>query len=206
MTQILLATFILSAVHAAIPSHWLLITAISGARNWDSNKTIRFALLAGLMHTAGTSLIGFLLGFAGLRLSETVESFGNILPYILIAFGAFYALSGILGRHSHSSNPSWISDIENHPDSHVYAFVLTFMFLSPCLEVEAFFLYAGALGYGAVVAVALIYMSVTIAGLTLFAWISTRWFIKIKEGLIDKYERVFTGMVLIISGVFLALV
>jgi sulfite exporter TauE/SafE len=88
------------------PDHYLPFIMMSWARGWSGYKTGLITFLCGLGHIGGSvvlGLIGVSLGLAVGRL-EFVESFrGNLVAWLLIAFGLVYFVWGL--RRAYKSRP-----------------------------------------------------------------------------------------------------
>ncbi|SOD95181.1 hypothetical protein SAMN06269250_4770 [Spirosoma fluviale] len=81
------------------------------------------------------------------------------------------------------------------------------MFLSPCLEIEAYFLSAGANGRGwygipAVVLVAIIYNVITLSGMLLMVTLGRRGLKRINPHWFEHRENLITGLTLVGLAVF----
>lgn len=71
------------------------------------------------------------------------------------------------------------------------------MFLSPCMEINAYFLSAGALGWQALGMVALIYNVVTLAGMLLMVLVASRGLRLINAHWFEHNENLITSLILI---------
>jgi len=77
MSQIIVGSIILSLIHALILSHWLPLITIGTAQGWDNARLLGTTALTGLSHTVSTTLVGFLVSFAGIQFTKTSCSFPN---------------------------------------------------------------------------------------------------------------------------------
>ena len=87
-------------LHAALPTHWLPFVLAGRRQNWTRNKTLAIAALAGSGHVLFTIVLGAAIAWFGIAMDSWI---GNVFPYIaggiLIAFGAYYLVSGSDDHH-----------------------------------------------------------------------------------------------------------
>jgi drug/metabolite transporter (DMT)-like permease len=76
------------------------------------------------------------------------------------------------------------------------------MFFSPCLEIEAYYFTAGALGWGGIAVVSMVYLIVTVLGMLLLVDLGRRGVEKMKWHFLEHHEKRVTGLVLVVLGVF----
>jgi putative Mn2+ efflux pump MntP len=166
MIQIIPGTLLLSAIHAAIPNHWLPLIAVSKAEKWTLGQTRRATLISGFAHTLSTLLIGILVGFAGYSLSERYEAVSQrIAPMILIGLGLVYIYLDWRrmrnGHHGHTHEYAPATASRRLKGSVLFTLSLS-MFLTPCLEIEAYYFQAGLLGWKGIFAVSAVYTFTTL--------------------------------------------
>ncbi|MEO0364665.1 MAG: hypothetical protein AAF265_04125 [Pseudomonadota bacterium] len=81
-------------VHTAIgPDHYLPFVVLGKARQWTTRKTAMITLLCGVVHVAGSVLLGAIGVAAGLALRqlEWLEGMrGDLAAWLLLAFGLIY--------------------------------------------------------------------------------------------------------------------
>lgn len=199
MIQILTGTIVLSLLHAVIPNHWLPVLAIAKKQNWTLTETLQVTFLAGMAHVVSTLFIGFIISIFGYTLAEQTAHFLHIVaPIILIGMGIFF-----IYQHHHHHHFDLKEAKGNEPLSKrkIVALLTGAMFLSPCLEIEGFFLIAGGLGVFAVILISVIYLLITVGGMLL--WVGWAY-----KGLnIKNWHRlehnagIITGLVLVATGV-----
>jgi hypothetical protein len=91
------------------PDHYLPFIVLSKARQWSPYKTMWITLISGIGHVGSSILIdtiGIALGI-GLNRLESIEMFkGEIVAWMLFAFGIAYTLFGIYKylRNSHHAH------------------------------------------------------------------------------------------------------
>ncbi len=197
-TDLLLGSLVLSLLHAAIPNHWLPIVAIGKRLGWSARKASRITLLAGGAHALSTVLIGLLVSAAGWQLSAFVETFmETAAPLMLILLGAVFIWRHYYHQHFHLHGQVPIQ----LPEKQLIVALASAMFLSPCLEIGAFFLVAGTHGAWAVFSLSALYTITTVGGMVV--WVQLVW-----HGLtlanwhtLEHYAGIISGVVLILAGV-----
>jgi uncharacterized iron-regulated membrane protein len=75
------------------------------------------------------------------------------------------------------------------------------MFFSPCFEIEAYFLIAGAHGWQQVAILAILYTVVTVAGMVLWIRIAYKGLLKVNWHALEHNAGIITGVTLILTGV-----
>jgi hypothetical protein len=80
------------------------------------------------------------------------------------------------------------------------------MFLSPCLEIEAYYFTAGTHGWPAIIGVSLVYLVVTLSGMLLLVYLGFRGLEKLRWTYLEHHEKQVTGITLIILGILAYLV
>ncbi len=200
MLHILLGSLALSLVHAAIPNHWLPLVAVSKAQRWSHSQALAVTALTGTAHAASTILIGVLVGVLGYSLSSK-ETLTWLLPgLLLIALGVAYLILDRRGRHSHEHFPQDVARTPTAPTVSIVLSLAAAMFFSPCIEVEAYYLQGGALGWPGIVAISVVYLIVTVSGMVLLVHLGLHGARHIRSEFLEHHERKATGYVLIALG------
>ncbi|MBZ0244597.1 MAG: hypothetical protein K8H85_01495, partial [Cyclobacteriaceae bacterium] len=101
MITLIGGSLVLSILHTLIPNHWLPILAIGKKEGWSITQTTKITILSGLAHALSTVLIGFLVGFIGVSLSDQPYFSNFITPGILILLGVFYIYQYHHHKHFH---------------------------------------------------------------------------------------------------------
>ncbi|NBB22697.1 hypothetical protein GVN20_25300 [Runella sp. CRIBMP] len=196
MNEILFGALILSILHALIPSHWLPFVTIGKTEHWSESRTLAVTGLAGLAHTVSTSILGLIIGYAGYELSESYHELAeSVIPAVLLMLGLWYLMQHI--RHSHAHEHIDPAAINGKSFKTLLLSLCVGMFLSPCMEINAYFLSAGALGWQALGLVALIYNVVTLAGMILMVWVASRGLRLVNAHWFEHNENLITGLTLI---------
>ncbi|WP_028665362.1 hypothetical protein [Runella zeae] len=196
MNQILFGSLILSILHALIPSHWLPFITIGKTERWTEIRTLTVTALAGLAHTISTTILGLIVGLAGYELAEKYHELAeSVIPAVLLMLGLWYLMQHLRHQHAHEH-----IDTQKQKGKSFNGLLFSLcvgMFLSPCMEINAYFLSAGALGWQALGLVALIYNVVTLAGMLMMVWVAGRGLRLINAHWFEHNENLITGLTLL---------
>ncbi|HCZ36189.1 MAG TPA: hypothetical protein DHV26_09725 [Cytophagales bacterium] len=197
MITLIAGSLTLSVLHALIPNHWLPVLAIARKENWSVNKATKVTLIAGLAHALSTVLIGFIIGVAGIQLAANLNYFtAYIAPSVLIALGVFFIYQHHTHKHFHLHRHKEIVS-----DKKVIVSLVVAMFFSPCFEIEAYFLMAGARGLKLVSLIALLYTVVTVGGMVIWVSITYRGLLKLNWHTLEHNAGIITGITLVLTGI-----
>ncbi|MBK8503562.1 MAG: hypothetical protein IPL46_15920 [Saprospiraceae bacterium] len=198
MYNIIVGSLLLSLLHAIIPNHWLPVLAIGRKQGWSLAETSRITFIAGSAHVMSTLVIGILLGLIGRELGSQIENFTHIIgPSILILMGLYFVQQHY--RHHHFHLP--IKEIETKSKKSIIVALITAMFLSPCMEIEAYFLLAGSESWYLLLAIAGMYAVVTITGMLIWIRVVYRGLLKLNWHKWEHNAGIITGLVLISTGI-----
>jgi len=198
MNQILIGSILLSLLHAVIPSHWLPILSIGKKDNWTIKEVTQVTFLSGLAHALSTIIIGVILGLLGSGLSNKIEHFTHyIAPAVLIVLGVFFIYQHHRHKHFHLHQPPKPS--LSKPK--IIMALVGAMFLSPCLEIEAYFLMAGTKGWWAVATIAALYLIISVTGMVLWVRLAYKGILKLDWHSVEHKAGIITGWTLIITGI-----
>jgi len=196
MEQIIIGSLLLSVLHAVIPSHWLPIIAIGRKESWSVKEISEVTILSGLAHVVSTVILG--VGFAalGIELTESIENFSRIMaPIILILLGLIFIYRNHRHKHFHLSQP------ERKSKKEIIIALIISMFLSPCLEIEGYFLLAGSQGWNVVGMLVFLYSTITIIGMVVWVRFAYRGFLKLNWHSYEHNAGIITGLTLIGTGI-----
>jgi hypothetical protein len=198
MLQLIIGSVILSLLHALIPNHWLPIVAIARKEKWARSETLGVTLLAGLAHAASTIIIGFLLGLLGFTLSNEIGFFTSLVaPAILISLVLFFIWQHYRHHHFHLHKEV---KTKNRTKGQIVILLTIAMFFSPCLEIEAYYPVAGAIGWYAVVIISLIYLLLSVGGMVIWVNWAYKKITHVNWHKIEHNAGIITGIVLILTG------
>jgi nickel/cobalt transporter (NicO) family protein len=199
MYELLLASLSISVLHATIPNHWLPIVAIGRKSAWTAGKTVRITVLAGSAHALSTIMIGLVLSLVGWRLAGWVELFTRVAaPSMLIVLGLIFIWRHYYHRHFHLHG-----QIQGElPERQLILALSLAMFLSPCLEIGAFFLVAGTMGYQVVFSLSLLYFITTVGGMAVWVWLVWRGLSRTNWHALEHNAGIISGVILVLSGIW----
>lgn len=194
MITLLIGSALLSIFHALIPSHWLPILAIGRKEGWPPAKTLWVTFLAASAHVLSTILVGIILSAIGGVMTKTLTFFTEWLsPILLISLGVFYLYQHYYHHHFHL-----------HKQAGNYGLIASLalaMFLSPCFEIEGYFLAAGQYGWGFTGLLALVYGVTTIIGMMVWMQLALHGLKRLDWHAWEHYSGLIAGAVLVLSGI-----
>jgi len=213
--------FALSVLHALIPNHWLPFVILGRNEKWSASTTLFATFLGGSAHLASTVTIGAVVGVLGLAFSNAFErQYTFIAGSILILLGIILIARQIRGRegrlHRHFIREDAHSFVENDESVHAHASyahlrttravasisaLVVMMFFSPCLELEAYYLVAGRLGWLGIILVSLVYFVVTVGLMMAFVMMAFRGLERLKWKFLERNEGLIGGTLLALLGI-----
>jgi putative Mn2+ efflux pump MntP len=198
MYSVIIGSLLLSLLHAVIPNHWLPILAIGRKDNWTLQEITKVTFISGLAHALSTIGLGIILGFLGLQLADKIEYFTHyIAPAFLIAIGLFFIYQHHRHKHFHlHSVPK-----PTMPKRKIIAALVISMFLSPCMEIEGYFLLAGTKGLWAVISIAALYLTISVSGMVLWVRLAYKGILKLNWHTLEHKSGIITGWTLVITGI-----
>ncbi|MBC7510928.1 MAG: hypothetical protein H7320_19615 [Ferruginibacter sp.] len=198
MYSIFIGSVLLSLLHAVIPNHWLPVLAIGKKDNWTLQEVTKVTFISGLAHALSTIVIGIILGFLGLQLASKIQYFTHfIAPAVLILLGVFFIYQHHRHKHFHLHQ---VSKLSLSKTKIIMALVVA-MFLSPCLEIEAYFLMAGTKGWWAVATIAALYLTISVTGMVVWVRLVYKGMLKLNWHTLEHKAGIITGWTLIITGI-----
>ncbi|CAG5001393.1 hypothetical protein DYBT9275_02656 [Dyadobacter sp. CECT 9275] len=195
MNQIILGSVALSLIHALIPSHWLPFVTIGRSMGWSRRQVLNTTFLAGAAHTLSTTIFGLMVSFAGFQLSENQSIIASkIVPLFLLLLGTWFVMQYYRHQaHSHIDEKL----LKYGSNRRILLSLMLMMFLSPCFEINAYFLNAGAIGWYAVMTIVVIYNVLTLSGMMLMVNLGSKGIKSINIHWLEHYEQLITGLTLI---------
>ncbi|MES2374480.1 MAG: hypothetical protein V4557_18025 [Bacteroidota bacterium] len=198
MYNILVGSILLSLLHAVIPNHWLPVLAIGRKENWSIGEVTKVTFLSGLAHALSTIIIGIVLGLLSIQLSDSIEYFTKLVaPVLLIAMGTFFIYQHHRHKHFHLHE---VPKPSLSKTKVILALVIA-MFLSPCMEIEAYFLLAGTRGIWAVLLIAGLYLIISVSGMVLWVRLAYKGILKLNWHTLEHNAGIITGWTLVITGI-----
>jgi putative Mn2+ efflux pump MntP len=205
MWQILIGSLVLSLIHAAIPNHWIPLVAIGKSEKWSIKETLMTTLITGFAHTLSTVLIGIIVGLIGFKISNSYSMFMNYLaPSILIGIGLIYVIIDFKGKESHQHIEVDNTKNKNNIKSKIaiISSLSLAMFLTPCIEVEAYYFQAGTVGWKGIFIVSAVYTFTTVFLMLLLVYAGFKGTQQLRSHTLEHHEKLITGSVLVALGVF----
>lgn len=199
MTTLLTGTIMLSLLHGLIPSHWLPVLALKERFGWHGSKTLRIASVAALAHSLSTFLLGVFLGLFSLSLAGTLNSYTRwVIPALLIAIGFYFIIHHHRHHHFHFNEKQ---KLDQAGATQVVTLLVFMMFLSPCLEIEAYFLIAGTHGWPMILTVGLFYTIVSVLGITFWVYLAQKGLHRFNWHKLEHNAGLVSGSILILTGI-----
>lgn len=198
MLTLITGSLVLSVLHALIPNHWLPVLAISRKEKWSISQTTSVTLLSGLAHASSTVLLGLAFAFVGGALADTVHHFTTVVaPLVLISLGAVYIYQHHRHKHFHLHAQATTAVSRRR----IVTALAIAMFFSPCLEIEAYFLLAGAQGWAQVTLLAVLYTVVTVSGMVIWIRVAYRGVFRLNWHSLEHNAGIISGATLIATGI-----
>ena len=203
MWQIFLGSLVLGLIHPLFPNHWLPLIAISKTEKWSTRELVFATLITGFSHTLSTIFIGIIVGFVGIKLTESYSYITRVAaPLILLIIGIIYILLDFRSAHHHHHHFE-LSDKKLKNKKSKTAIIVSLcigMFLSPCIEIEAYYFQAATKGWLGILIVSLVYLIVTLSIMVSLVYLGMKGINKLKSEFFEHHEKLITGAVLILLG------
>lgn len=202
MIQLIIGSFVLSIIHAAIPNHWIPLVTIGKAGKWSRSETLWITAITGCAHVISTILVGIIVGFFGYKFSSAYELVPKLVaPLILVIMGVISIIIDLKKNHHHKDLLK--TDVMYKKTKLAIITSLSIaMFFSPCIEIEAYYFTAGTFGWLGITVVSIIYFIVTVSGMLLLVDLGRKGVEKIKWQFLEHHEKKIIGIVLIVLGIF----
>ena len=198
MVSVITGSLVISLLHALIPNHWLPVMAIGRKEGWSLGETSRITFIAGVSHVVSTVLIGILIGLIGEELANNLDHFTHVVAHsILILMGLYFLREHYHHHHFHLRKQT----LEKKTKQSIITALVVAMFLSPCMEIEAYFLLAGTEGWHLMLLIAVMYSVITITGMLIWVRIVYKGLLKLNWHKWEHNAGIITGLTLIATGV-----
>ena len=206
------------------PDHYVPFIVLSKARNWSKSKTLWITFISGVGHVGSSVILGILGVALGISLNklESIEEFrGELVGWLLFAFGMGYLFYGLYkhlkgrGHHHHFFNfllpkrirkmhhlPSGDEDLDQKEKTNITFWVIFLIFVfGPC-EVLIPMLIFPAANHSAmgVAIIALIFGIVTILTMLIVVYLGYKGanFVKFKHK--SEYVHIVAGVIIAFLG------
>lgn len=199
MIQLFAATFLVSLLHALIPSHWIPLLSISRTYKWSRNETLRMSFFLSCAHILSSLLIGLFLGFLGLSLQDRLEnSFQSISSGLLVIFGLYFLYRHHTHHHFHVDDELLEPPVRKRQ---LFLSLMMFMILSPCMEITGFFFKSAAFGTWALLGTGVIYTITSMVSMIAWVYFLYYGFQKINAHQWEHRSGILTGITIILTGI-----
>ncbi|MEO6720041.1 MAG: hypothetical protein ABIN67_06730 [Ferruginibacter sp.] len=197
MFSIIAGSLIISLLHAVIPNHWLPVIAIGRKEKWTVNDVTRVTIICALAHGFSTILIGAVLSLLGAKLDSNLEYFTSIVaPVTLILLGLLFIYRHHRHKHFHID-----ASVAKKSKTAIIITLVVAMFLSPCMEIEAYFLLAGTHSVSLFWLIALLYLVITTTGMVLLVRYAYIGLLKLNWHSLEHNAGIITGLTLVATGI-----
>jgi len=206
--QIFISSLVLSLIHAAIPNHWIPLIAVSKTEKWTNKETLFATFITGIAHTLSTVIIGIIVGFVGLKLFEHYSNVSEIIaPIILISIGILYLFFDLKASHHHHHHHHHHFDVQDQirKKKSKWAIITSLsiaMFLTPCVEIEAYYFQAATIGWIGIFIVSIVYVFSTLILMFVLVYLGLKGVNKFNSHYLEHHEKRITGIILILLGLF----
>jgi nickel/cobalt transporter (NicO) family protein len=202
----------IGAVHTLLgPDHFIPFVAMSRAGDWSARKTLWITTVCGLVHVAGSVLIGLLglaLGVVVMKL-EALESLrGDLAAWMLIAFGLAYLTWGIVQAvreipHGHVHAAATVGFASGATGASVWSpwlLFLVFVF-GPCEPLIPVLMYPAAkASLWAMAAVVAAFTLATVATMTVTVMVMRFGMSFLHLPQFGRFSHAFAGLAILVCG------
>ncbi|MEI8271202.1 MAG: hypothetical protein WCG08_01110 [Paludibacter sp.] len=204
MWQIFIGSLLLGLIHPLVPNHWIPLIAISKTEKWTTRESVFATLITGFSHTISTIIIGIIVGFVGIKLTESYSYITRIAaPVVLFAIGLIYIGLDFRSKHQHQHFVLDKNKLKTKKSKTAVLVSLCIgMFLSPCIEIEAYYFQAATKGWLGILIVSSVYLIVTISMMVVLVYLGLKGVNKLKSDFLEHHEKLITGILLIFLGLF----
>lgn len=198
MFSIIAGSIILSLLHATIPNHWLPVIAIGKKEKWSVQEVTQITFISAIAHGLSTVIIGIILALIGAQIANNIEYFSKfVAPVILILLGVIF----IYRHHNHQHFHMDENIKKKHSKKKIIVALVLAMFLSPCMEIEAYFLLAGAQAKWLIWFIAALYLIITTIGMVLLVRLAYLGILKLNWHSLEHNAGIITGITLVATGI-----
>jgi putative Mn2+ efflux pump MntP len=199
ISQLIIGTVTISVLHALIPSHWIPILAFEKKFAWTRQQTFRITVISALAHALSTVLLGIGIGLLSFKISSAFEDISRVISSaLLIILGLVFIIRHHKHNHFHLHNEAELQQLSSKK---IITVLVTGMFLSPCLEIEGYFILAGEAGLKYIFLISLLYIFISVAGIIIWLAFAKELLKKINSHKIEHNAGLISGLVLILTGI-----
>ncbi|HET6559910.1 MAG TPA: hypothetical protein VFG54_21465 [Prolixibacteraceae bacterium] len=225
LNVLLVTALSLGFIHTLLgPDHYLPFIVLSRARKWSLAKTLWITGISGVGHIAGSVILGIAgvaLGISLSKLELIDETRGNMVAWMLIVFGFFYTVYGVIhylrkGFHTHLPKfllPKSIQKYRHLPTTEVeqekedttkltpWILFLIFVF-GPCEVLIPLLIFpASQHDWLGILSVSALFGIATVATMLLTVFVGYTGTSLIRFRGVERYMHMIAGSVILISGI-----
>lgn len=225
MSLLVMSAATLGVIHTLLgPDHYLPFIVLSKARNWSQARTLWITFISGIGHVSGSvvlGLVGIGMGISLSRLERIEASRGEVVGWMLIAFGILYSAYGVykyLKKGAHVHLPDFLRPRSiRHQDLHLgegemnkedeagrltpWILFLIFVF-GPCEVLIPMLVYPAAQHSGmGIFLVALVFGITTVGTMLLVVLLGYKGFSFLRLKGKEYQIHLFAGLVILLAGV-----
>jgi len=216
-----LSALSLGFIHTLLgPDHYLPFIVIGKARQWSTQKTMWITFVSGVGHVGSSVLIGMLGIALGASLSrlESIEAFrGELVGWLLFAFGVAYTIYGLykyMRSAHHAHLPSFLMPRKVRENHHLptnteeagqvnitpWIIFLIFVF-GPCEVLIPLLIFpAYSHSTAGVLVISLLFAFATIVTMMTIVFLGHKGFSLFKMKHQERYVHLAAGVVILMSG------
>ena len=173
--------------------------ALSKTERWTTRETLFATFITGFSHTVSTIIIGIIVGFAGIELSENYGHLTKIAaPILLLVIGVVYFLMDLRSGHHHHHHFELKDRDRKKTKIAVITSLSIAMFLTPCIEIEAYYFQASTIGWTGILIVSTVYLLITLLVMFSLVFLGMKGMNRLNSHFLEHHEKGITGIVLII--------
>jgi len=185
-------------IHSILPNHWLPFVLVGHVRNWRIGKLLGVTAIAGGGHILFTTVLGFIMVFAGIQMLPSIEQYIKpIIALILAAVGGYHAISFLRHKGHHHGKPS---------DKATIISLFLMLTFSPCEAFLPIYLTAVPYGWTAFVALSIVLAVATLSGMLFFTALSSQGALKLNLHFLEHYERLIIAVILFVLAIIFIVV
>jgi nickel/cobalt transporter (NicO) family protein len=202
MEILLISAASVAFFHAVAQDHWLPFVALAKGSKWSMRQLGFISTLAGIGHVASSLLIGLVGLWAGWAVGkmEGVETWrGGVAIWLLIGFGAAYALWGL--KHAQHPHPhlSVKDAVKAYAKKKVWILMAILVF-GPCEPLIPLMFLAYKEGFPAIIAVCVIFSLVTVAMVVAQSCLAYAGLRMFRPHWMEHYAHALAGAAIVLTG------
>ena len=205
---ICLSGFAVAFLHAALPTHWLPFVLTARIQGWSRSKTLGVTALVGLVHVLFTSILGVLVAWLGIQVSEAAEGpFAWLAGGTLILIGLVHLSRQVLGIKHHCNTCSRCnphlpagSSLELTSDLVAIGGLIAILTFSPCEAFLPIYISGAGFGWGGFLMLSVILAAATLSSMLLFTFLTMAGMKKMNLKYFEEQESAIMGIIFCIFG------